>query len=37
MARAKAEQHPAAPGRTLVVMVGLAVAFLLLMTLLNVA
>lgn len=36
MARAKAEQHPAATGRTLVVMVGLGVAFLLFMAFLNV-
>ncbi len=36
MARAKVEQHPAAPGRTLVVMVGLGVAFLLFMAFLNV-
>ncbi len=36
MARAKAEQQPAAAGMTLVVMVGLAVAFLLFMAFLNV-
>ena len=36
MSRAKAEQHPAAAGRTLVVMVGLGVAFLLFMAFLNV-
>jgi len=36
MARARTEQHPAATGRTLVVMVGLGVAFLLFMAFLNV-
>jgi len=36
MARAKAEQQPAATGTTLVVMVGLGVAFLLFMAFLNV-
>ncbi len=36
MARARAEQHPAAAGTTLVVLVGLGVAFLLFMAFLNV-
>jgi cytochrome c-type biogenesis protein CcsB len=36
MARARVEQHPAATGTTLVVMVGLGVAFLLFMAFLNV-
>ena len=36
MARAKAEQQPTASGRTLIVMVGLAIAFLLFMAFLNV-
>jgi cytochrome c-type biogenesis protein CcsB len=36
MARAQAEQQPAATGRTLVVMVGLSIAFLLFMAFLNV-
>ncbi len=36
MARAKAEQHPAAAGTTLIVLVGLGVAFLLFMAFLNV-
>src|ERR1700739_2779215 len=36
MARAKAEQQPAATGTALVVMVGLAIAFLLFMAFLNV-
>src|SRR5262252_8831750 len=37
MARAKAEQQPAATGTTLIVLVGLGIAFLLFMALLNVA
>jgi cytochrome c-type biogenesis protein CcsB len=36
MSRVKAEQHPAATGSTLVVLVGLAIAFLLFMAFLNV-
>ena len=36
MARARAEQHPAATGTTLIVLVGLGVAFLLFMAFLNV-
>jgi len=36
MARARVEQHPAAAGMTLIVMVGLGVAFLLFMAFLNV-